>query len=168
MTRKYDDEVGARVINTSDVPTAKTYPNYEGTVNNLTDRVKVIKFYEISNTSGDALLEFKASDNGKIAAVTLVNGSVAADGSNGLELSFVNKTNSDDVVAYVGFGSGTEAAKATDKDAAVAAYEASTVKVTDTSRCNKDDVILCTVDRDGTTIVGIIEVVYEVSVVGRS
>lgn len=168
MTRKFDDEVGARTIDANQIPQAKTYPNVESTTNKREERNKYIEFHEISNTSGDALLEFTAPDKGKIVAVTLVNGSVACDGSNGLELEFLNKTAADAQVAYVGFGSGTEAAKATDKDSAVAAYETSAVKVTDTSTINKDDVILCTVDRDGTTVVGIIIVEYQVSAEGRT
>ncbi len=168
MTRKYDDEIGAKVINASNIPAAKTYPNVESTTNKREERNKYVEFHEISNTSADAILEFTAPDKGKIVAVTLVNGAVAADGSNGLELEFLNKTAADAQVAYVGFGSGTEAVKATDKDAAVAAYETSAVKVTDTSLCNKDDVIICTVDRDGTTIVGLIIVEYQVSAEGRT
>ncbi len=167
MTQKYSDEVGAKYLDSNQIPTAKTYPAVESTTNKREERNKYFIFNEISNTSADAVLEFAAPDAGKIVAVTLVNGAVAADGSNGLELEFINKTNSNDRVAYVGFGSGTEAAKATDKDTAVAAYEEAAVKVTDTSTCNKSDVIACTVDRDGTTIVGDIIVEYQVSSVGR-
>lgn len=168
MAQKYGENTGARDFAAGGTTVQdKTYDVREGTLNRLEDRTKHIVLDDIQDASSDALLEFKAPDNGKIKYVELVNGSVAADGSNGLELQFINKTNSDDVVAYVGFGSGTEASKATDTDAAVAAEEVAAVKVTDTSRCNKDDKIQCTVDRDGTTIVGTIIVHYEVSSEGR-
>ena len=134
MTQKYSENIGARNFASGgqDVQ-SKTYPNKEGTKNRLTDRVIQIKFDEIASTSSDAVLEFACPDDGKISHVELVNGAVAADGTNGLELEFLNKSNSDDQVAYVGFGSGTEASKATDTDAAVAADEVSAVTVTDTS-----------------------------------
>lgn len=167
MTQKYDENIGAREFSSGTAIQSKSYDVREGVINRLTDRVIEITFDEIRASSSDAVLEFKAPDKGKMSAVTLVNGTVAADGSNGLELEFLNLTNSNDRVAYVGFGSGTEAVKATDTDTAVAANSVSSVKVTDTSRCNKDDMIRCTIDRDGTTIVGTIVVHYEVSSEGR-
>ena len=168
MTQKYSENTGARNFASGGTTVqSKTYPVAEGTKNRLEDRTKYIKFDEIAASSSDAVLEFSCPDDGKISYIELVNGTVAADGTNGLELQFINKTNSDDVVAYVGFGSGTEAAKATDTDTAVAAEEVAVVKVTDTSSCNKGDKIQCTIDRDGTTIVGNIIVHYQVSAVGR-
>lgn len=168
MTQKYSDGVGARDFASGGTTVqSKTYDVAEGVLNRLTPRVVEFTFDEIRASSGDAVLEFKAPDNGKISFVTLVNGAVAADGTNGLELEFLNLTNSNDRIAYVGFGSGTEAAKATDTDTAVAAATVAAVKVTDTSRCNKDDMVRCTIDRDGTTIVGTIVVQYEVSSEGR-
>lgn len=168
MTQKYDENTGARDFATGgQTPQSKTYDIAEGTINRLESRREVIEFDQISNTSADALLEFRAPDDGKIVSVTLINGTVAADGSNGLELNFINKSNSDAVMAYVGFGSGTEAAKATNTSVAVAVQEVAPVKVTSTEKANKDDKISCTIDRDGTTIVGRIEVEYEISSVGR-
>lgn len=168
MTQKYGENIGARDFAAGGQdPQSKSYDLAEGAINRLTPRREVITFDNISTTSGDELLEFRAPDNGKIASVTLINGTVAADGSNGLELNFLNKTNSDTVMAYVGFGSGTEAAKATDTDVAVAAQEVAPVVVTSTVYANKDDKISCTTDRDGTTIVGVIEVEYEISSQGR-
>lgn len=168
MTQKYDSNTGAKFIADSTlIPTETTYDAREGVLNRHTDRALKLEFDTIATTSGDNLIEFVAPDNGKITFVELVNGTVAADGSNGLELNFINKTNSDAVLAYVGFGSGTEADKATDKDAAVAAQEVATVAVTSILRCNKDDKVSCTIDRDGTTIVGQIVVYYEVSTEGR-
>ena len=168
MTQKYGENIGARDFAAGGQdPQSKTYDVREGTVNRLNERMIEITFDEIATTSSDAVIAFKCPDNGKISSVTLVNGTVAADGTNGLELSFINKTNADDVVAYVGFGSGTEAAKATDADTAVATHETASVKVTDTSTCNKDDKIQCTIDRDGTTINGYIMVEYDVSSEGR-
>lgn len=168
MTQKYDSNTGAKHIADSTlIPTANTYDAREGVINRLADRMQKLEFDTIVTASGDNLIEFVAPDNGKIAFVELVNGAVAVDGSNGLELNFLNKTNSDAVLAYVGFGSGTEADKATDKDAAVAVQVVSTVEVTSTLRCNKDDKVSCTIDRDGTTIVGQINVYFEVSTEGR-
>lgn len=168
MTQKYSDGVGALDFASGGTTTqSKTYPTIEAVKNRLSERIKEYTFDEIAASSSDAVLSFDAPDDGKIIAVTLENGSVAADGTNGLELSFINVTNSNDVVAYVGFGSGTEAVKATDTDASVLANVVSTVKVTDVSTCNLGDKIQCTIDRDGTTIVGRIKVHYEVSAVGR-
>ena len=168
MTQKYDSNTGAKHIATTTlIPTANSYDVREGHLNRLADRMVKISFDEMVISSADSILDFSAPDNGKIAFVELVNGATAADGSNGFELDFVNITNSSDSIAYVGFGSGTEAAKATDTDVAVAAEEVAAVKVTDTGRCNKDDKVSCTVDRDGSSIIGQINVYYEVSTEGR-
>lgn len=167
MTQKYDENVGARDFSSGTAIQSKSYDIREGNKNRLEDRVVEFVFDTITSTSGDGIISFAAPDDGKLKTVTLVNGTVAADASNGLELEFKNKSNSDDVVAYVGFGSGTEADKATDKDVAVAAQEVAPIKVTDTSTCNKDDNITCVIDRDGTSIVGTIIVEYEVSSEGR-
>jgi len=89
------------------------------------------------------------------------------DGSVGWELSFINKTNSDDVLGYFGIGSGTEAAKGTDNDTAVAAYGAAEILCTDTSRFNKGDIIHVTADRDGSTSVGMFQLVLSYENEGR-
>ena len=168
MTQAYDSNVGAKFIAAStNIPTETSYDTREGVLNRLADRMIKISFDEIVISSADAILDFSAPDNGRIAFVELVNGSVAADGSNGLELDFTNESDSNERMAYVGFGSGTEADKATDKDVAVAAEEVAAIKVTETDRANKDDKISCTIDRDGTSIVGQINVYFEVSTEGR-
>ena len=167
MTQKFSEQVGALQFNSSTfIPEAVTY-GVDGVINTLQDRVRTFQFDAITNTSGDAIISFEAPDNGYIEAVTLVNGSVACDGSNGLELEFLNKTAADAVVAYIGFGSGTEAVKATDEDSAVAAYASSTVKSTTKVKVNKADTILCTIDRDGTTVVGTLIVDFRVGSLGR-
>ena len=168
MTQKFSPGIGASNIPVAtNLPTANTYPIISKPSNRMQDCIEEIAFETITTTSGDNLMSFVARENGNIIAVRLVNGSVACDGSNGLELDWLNKTNSDDSIAYVGFGSGTEAVKATDTDAAVAAYEAADVAVTDTGRFNKGDVIHCTIDRDGTTVVGTIIVVVSYEAQGR-
>ena len=168
MTQKFSEQVGAQKFDeTTFVPEAVTY-GIDGTINLLQDRVRTYVFDEITNTSGDAILSFSAPDNGYIEAIKLVNGSVACDGSNGLEIEWLNKTAADAVVAYVGFGSGTEAVKATDQDAAVAAYETAVVESTTKVKVTKGDTLLVTLDRDGTTVVGTIEVIFRIGSLGRA
>ena len=108
-----------------------------------------------------------AADNGRIVGIMYSNGAVAMDGSVGWELQYLNKTNSDDVLGYFGIGSGTEAAKGTDNDTAVAAYGAAEILNSDTSRFNKGDVIHVTADRDGTTGVGMFQLVVTYETEGR-
>lgn len=167
MTRKFENEVGAREIDANQLPIAKVYPDVEGTINKREERNKYFEFHEIAVTSGNATFEFAAPDTGKIVAVSFVNGSVAADGTNGLKVVFTNKTNSDDILASVGFGTGTNAAAAVNAYGALAAYANGDKKVTDVSAADKGDVILGTITRDGTTVVGVIKVEYQVSSVGR-
>jgi hypothetical protein len=156
MTQKYGDRFNTRYLaNATQIPTSQSLPASESAANRVADRAVEISFTEIANTSGDSILTFVAPDDGVIDYITLNNGAVAADGSNGLELSFINKSNSDEVVAYIGFGSGTEAVKADDKDSAVAANTVSTVRnATNRNSISFGDKIQCTIDRDGTTIVG--------------
>ncbi len=168
MTRKYDDETGALKIGSDQIPVAKTYPEVESTRNKLDPRNQYFILDEIAHVSSDATFEIATPDKGKVVAVSFVNGSVAADGTNGLKIVLVNKTNADDVVASVGFGTGTNALTAVDDAGAVAAYANADKKVTDTSVCNKADVLLGTITRDGTTIVGTIKVEYQVSAEGRT
>lgn len=168
MTQAYSDEVGARKFDSNNKPVAKTYPNVEGNINSMVDRKVTKKFDVIEVTSADGTFEMAAPDKGKVIAVRFVNGATACDGTNGLKIVITNKTNSNAVVASAGFGSATNAAAASDKDTAVAAYETSTVKTTSVEVCNYEDTLLGTITRDGTAVTGVIEVVYAGSNVGRS
>lgn len=117
-------------------------------------------------TSSDWVYNFTAADNGRIVGIIYENGSVACDGTNGWELDWINIDQGNETCAYFGFGSGTEAAKGTDNDTAVAANATVYVSnslTTDASHFNRGDVIQCTADRDGTTVVGswVLVVSYE-------
>jgi hypothetical protein len=111
----------------------------------------------VERASSDFVWQFTAADNGRIEGIMYANGAVAMDGSVGWELAFINDTNSDASLAYFGFGSGTEAAKGTDNDVAVAAgaivYVSNSLTAT-TARFNRGDLCEVTADRDGTTSVG--------------
>jgi hypothetical protein len=111
----------------------------------------------VERASSDFVWQFTAADNGRIEGIMYANGAVAMDGSVGWELAFINDTNSDASLAYFGFGSGTEAAKGTDNDVAVAAgaivYVSNSLTAT-TARFNRGDLCEVTADRDGSTSVG--------------
>ncbi len=111
----------------------------------------------VESTSADFVWQMTAADTGRIVGIMYANGSVACDGSSGWELDFINDTQADATAAYFGFGSGTEAAKGTDNDVAVAAdttvYVSNSI-TTDVARFNAGDIIQVTADRDGTTVVG--------------
>lgn len=157
--------VGAEyIVDATQIPTALVFDEVPGLINTLADG---LVHYEITDgtlfsgttqaTSADWVYKFTARDNGRIVGITYANGAVAMDGSVGWELDFINISQSNASCAYFGFGSGTEAAKATDKDVAVAANAVVTLSnsvVTGASHFNKGDVISCTADRDGTTGVG--------------
>ncbi len=107
-------------------------------------------------TSTDFVWKMTAADKGRIVGIMISNGGVALDGSVGWELDFINSDQSNATCAYFGFGSGTEAAKGTDNDVAVAAGEVAFVSnsiVTGASHFDRGDVIQVTADRDGTTSV---------------
>ena len=147
------------------IPTDITWDDQVGATNRLKDGV--VEYTKDVTTSADFTWEIVAEDNGKITMLKYANGAVAMDGSVGWELSFINKTNSDDVLGYFGIGSGTEAAKGTDNDTAVAAYGAAEILCTDTSRFNKGDIIHVTADRDGSTSVGMFQLVLSYENEGR-
>lgn len=142
---------GEYIVTATQIPTDITWEDVPGAVNRLRDGQQTVE--NDVTTSADFVWRFVAEDNGVITGLRYGNGAVAADGTNGWELQFINSSNSDDVVAYFGLGTGTEAAKATDS-AAVAADASVDLINSDTSRFNKGDVIEVTADRDGTTIVG--------------
>lgn len=149
---------------TLNAPQALTFPEIPGLVNTMADGLVHLEIKDgtlfsgtVEATSADFVWTFQAADNGRIVGIEYTNGSVACDGSNGWELDFVNTDQASATCAYFGFGSGTEAAKATDADVAVAASAVVTLSnsiVTDASRFSKGDRISVTADRDGTTVVG--------------
>ena len=156
---------GEYLVNSTQIPTDITWDDQVGATNRLKDGV--VEYAKDVTTSADFTWEIVAEDNGKISMLKYANGAVAMDGSVGWELSFINKTNSDDVLGYFGIGSGTEAAKGTNNDTAVAAYGAAEILCTDTSRFNKGDIIHVTADRDGTTGVGMFQLVLSYENEGR-
>jgi len=144
---------GEKYIDSTQFPSSITWDDIPHLTNQMRDGV-VTYVKDVSDSSADFIWEILAEDNGRIESLYYANGAVAIDSAVGWELSFINKTNSDDVLAYFGLGSGTEAAKATDTDTAVAAGGSAEILNSDTSRFNKGDVISVTADRDGTTGVG--------------
>ena len=161
------------LADSTQLPTALTWDEVPGSVNTLADGLVQMEITDgtlfsgtVQATSADWVYKFTAPDNGRIVGITYANGSVAMSGSVGWELAFVNASRSNASCAYFGFGSGTEAAKGTDNDVAVAAGAVVTVSnsiTATTARFNKGDVISCTADRDGTSGVGtfILLVSYE-------
>ena len=126
------------------IPTDITWDDQVGATNRLKDGV--VEYTKDVTTSADFTWEIVAEDNGKISMLKYANGAVAMDGS---------------------VGSGTEAAKGTDNDTAVAAYGAAEILCTDSSRFNKGDIIHVTADRDGTTSVGMFQLVLSYENEGR-
>ena len=166
MTQSFTSSSGAKYLNSSQIPTAVTYPTITGTVNRQGDRVKQFVYTNASTTSSAPILQFVAPEDGVIIGITYANGSVACDGTNGWGLPFINKSNSDASVAYFGFGSNTNAAAATDKTT-VAANGKGELANSITTRINRGDVISCTSVRDGSSIVGTFIVHYSCETVGR-
>ena len=156
---------GSERINTSDqVPTAIVFDEIPGTINSMSPGLVGLNITDgtlfsgtVESTNSAFVYKFTAADNGRIAGITYTNGAVAMDGSVGWELDFTNADQGDETCAYFGFGSGTEAAKATDKDAAVSAGASVTLSnsiVTTASHFDKGDVIEMTADQDGSAAVG--------------
>lgn len=156
---------GDYIVDATQIPTAITWDDQVGVTNRLRDG-EVVYTKDVT-TSADFTWEIVAEDNGTITMLKYANGAVAMSGSVGWELQFINKSDSDNVLSYFGIGSGTEAAKGTDNDVAVAAYGAAEILSTDTSRFNKGDVIHVTADRDGTTGVGMFQLVLSYESEGR-
>ncbi len=132
------------------------------------EEIKEVRFV----ADADGLYQFSALKAGYVEKVILANGAVACDGSNGYEVTVVNRSASNNKLAYIGFGSGTEASKADDADVAVAAYETAEIinesNAAATDRCNVGDLIEITIDRDGTTVRGSIDVIMNYDGTGRS
>jgi hypothetical protein len=151
------------IVDATQIPTALVFDEIPGVVNGMGSGHV---WYDITDgnlftgtcesTSADFVYKFTAADNGRIEGIMISNGGVALDGSVGWELAFINSDQGSASCAYFGFGSGTEAAKGTDNDVAVAAGEVAYVSnsiVATTSRFNRGDVVQVTADRDGTTSV---------------
>ena len=149
---------GEYLADSTQLPTALTWPKVPSASNRRMNNVEVVRVYDKATASADFVFEFVAKDNGKIEAFRIENGAQAADGSHGWELQFINTDASDEVVGYFGVGTGTEAAKATDK-AACAANTVLELVNTTAKNFNKGNVIQVTADRDGTAIQGTIELV---------
>jgi hypothetical protein len=140
------------IVDATQVPTNIAWDAVPSTRNNQLDQM--VGYEKDVDASADFIWQFVAEDNGIIRSLNYANGAVAADGSNGWELQFLNKSNSDTVLGYFGIGSGTEAAKATDVDVSVLASASAQIDCTSELRFDKGDVIKCIADRDGTTILG--------------
>ena len=158
---------GEYLDDTSQFPTALTWPKVPGSINRMMNNVEVLRVRSKADASADFVHEFVAKDNGKIEAFRIENGAQAADGSHGWELQFINTDASSEVVGYFGVGTGTEAAKATDK-AACAANAVLELVNTTAKNFNKGNVIQVTADRDGTAIQGTIELVIAYSSEGTA
>ena len=110
------------------LPTARVFDEVPGLSNSMND---MLEHYEITDgtlfsgtvqaTSADFVFNFTAKDSGRIMGIAYKTGAVAMDGSVGWELPFINISQSNASCAFFGLGSGTEAAKGTDNDVAVAA-----------------------------------------------
>lgn len=154
-------------VDATQIPTDLDWESVPSTTNRLKDGVKTIKVLDAATASSDFVWFFTAEDNGVIEALRYENGGVAADGTNGWELQFIDVDNSNADVGYFGIGSGTEAAKGTDNDTAVAIGGFTEIVSTTAQGFNKGDKIQVTADRDGTTIVGNIELVVSYESEGR-
>lgn len=149
---------------TLNAPQALTFDEVPGVVNSLSPGLVHLNITDgnlfsgtCESTSADFVYKFTAADKGRIVGITYQNGAIAMSGSVGWEMDFTNADQSDVTCAYFGFGTGTEAAKATDKVDAVAAGATAIVSnsiVSDASHFDKGDVVEMTADRDGTTGVG--------------
>jgi hypothetical protein len=143
------------------------------TLNNLT-RSKNEEIVVEINGDADGLAHFISKGAGKVKRCVLYNGVQACDGTNGYEIIVENQTDSAADVGYFGYGSGTEAAKATDKVDALGAYYSEEdgsdhiIASTISTRFNKGDFLTVTVDRDGIAVRGKIVIELDYDGVGRS
>lgn len=132
---------------------------------------RIVSYQIPAVASTDFTWGFVAEDNGIIKGIKYANGGVAMSGSVGWELQFLNLTQADAVMSYFGFGSGTEAAKADDTLAALAADTTGEIlnlsNVANANRFNKGDNISVTADRDGTTGVGVFQLIVEYGAQGH-
>lgn len=154
---------------TTQVPTDRSEETLPGILDQFKPNEEIL-IDDAETSSSDFVWTYVTPDNGRIAGLRYANGSVAMSASVGWELDFLNTSNSNDSIFYAGLGTGTEAAKATDKVDAVAANattEIANSDVTSTSRFNKGDKITMTADRDGTTSVGVFTLLLDYSSLGR-
>lgn len=145
---------GQYIVDATQIPTDITWPDTASLINRMRDGVVWYKMRDAADSSADFTWFFQAEANGKIEALVYENGAVAVAETHGWELDFKNADNSSETVAYIGLGSGTEAAKATDSTTAVAANAAATVLNTTAKNFDRGDRITVTADRDETTVVG--------------
>lgn len=161
------------LADTTQLPTDLTFDEIPGVVNSMSNG---LVHYDITDgtlfsgtceaTSADFVWKMTAADKGRIVGITYSNGATAMDGTNGWELAFINSDQSNENVGYFGIGSGTEAAKGTDNDVAVAANATvfiSNSLTSSASHFDRGDVLQVTADRDGTAGVGtfVVLVSYE-------
>lgn len=160
MTQARTVGVGAEYIaDATQLPTARTFATVPSLRNRCVEQVKTYRVRSDADATADFVWNFIAEDNGRIEAIRLQNGTTAIDGTNGWELEFLNTDNSDERIAYFGFGTGTEAAKATDKASTVAASTLSEKSNSILKNFNKGDVVQVTADRDGTAVTSTIDIV---------
>lgn len=167
MTIRYDTGFSPKYLDSNQLVQSATVPTLRGTSARMSDRRKMHQYAGIESTSANFTFHIAAEDAGFVKGIVLNNGSVPADGTNGLKVVITNTSNSNDVVASFGFGSNTNAAAAVDKLSALAANTAGEILCTDTSHVNKGDVLLVTGTRDGSTIVGVIDILMSYTGVGR-
>lgn len=146
---------GEYIVTATQIPTAIAWDDLNIGHNRGT---RIVTYQKDVVASADFTWGFVAEDNGRILGIGYSNGGVAMSGSVGWELQFLNLTQADAVMAYFGFGSGTEAVKADDELAALAADTYGEIlNLTNVATSNyftKGDNISMTADRDGTTGVG--------------
>lgn len=158
---------GSQEFDSDQILTDIVWESVPSTTNRLKDGVKTIKCADVASASADFVFSFAAEDNGVIEALRYENGAVIAGATHGWELQYINLDASNAVVGYFGIGSNTEAAKATDVDVSVAAGAFTEIVSTTAQGFDKGDIIQVTADRDGTTIVGTIEIVVSYESEGR-
>ena len=154
---------GKKIDDTTQHPTDISFPVVPSRMNRRRNGVVSYRVADKADASADFVYGFIAEDNGKIESIRLENGAQAINGSHGYELQFINTDNGDEVVGYFGFGAGTEAVKATDKDSAVAANELSELVNTTAKNFGKGHFVQVTADRDGTAVQATIDIVVSYS-----
>lgn len=146
----------AETINSSQVPTTATFETIPSPLNTGSDGIFTYVIDQIVATSANLALRLIAPESGQILGFAWANGSVAADGTNGIRILVQNASNSNAELADFGIGSNTNAAAANDKTTSLAASATTEIANTGNSTAyfNKGDAITITGTRDGTTLVG--------------
>lgn len=149
------------IDNTTQYPTELVWTEAPNRTNRL-DNVDEFQF-ELSGSSTGEVASFVAKANGRVTGITVYNGSVANDGTNGWELDILNESRSDAELAHFGLGTGTNAASANDNKA-VAANSVATLSnslVATTAHFSTGDVITVDATEDGTA--GVVHVIVHLS-----